>query len=118
MTVSADAATNYAAPQSVSTQSYSETISYNSWLGVTGTTGLNGEQLSITCDSYGRPSAGTSPFGAVTAYVYNDGSPGQQIKTGPDGYTRTTVDGLGRPVKVERGLNSAAFNRWKTRVSG
>jgi len=38
------AATNYAAPSSISTATYGETLSYNSWLGVTSATGLNGER--------------------------------------------------------------------------
>ena len=105
---SADAATNYAAPQSIATQSYSETIGYTPWLGMTQTTGANGEQLSITYDNLGRPSTATSPFGAVTTYWYS--SPGvipmQQMKAGPDGFTRTTLDGLGRAIRVERGTDA------------
>jgi hypothetical protein len=34
-TASADSGTNYAAPQSISVQSYNQTVSYNSWLGIT-----------------------------------------------------------------------------------
>ena len=41
-------ANSYAAPQTITTQSYSESLSYNSWLGVTQMTGLNGEQLYAT----------------------------------------------------------------------
>ena len=47
-----------AAPQSITSSSYSETISCNSWLGVVQTTGLNGEQLSTISDSYGPPIQG------------------------------------------------------------
>jgi hypothetical protein len=106
-TASVGAATNYAAPQSISTQSYSETIGYTSWLGVAQTTGLNGEQLNLSYDSVGRPSAAISPYGGTTFYTYT--SPGsipmQQMKTGADGFTRTTLDGLGRPIRVERGTD-------------
>jgi YD repeat-containing protein len=102
-----DASTNYAAPTSISTQSYGETIGYNSWLGVTSTTGLNGEQLSMTYDSYGRPATGTSPYGATTTYGYTSSVPIQQTKTGPDGFTRTTLDGLGRAIRVERGVSAS-----------
>ena len=105
---SADASTNYAAPLTVSTQSYSETIAYNPWLGVTQTTGLNGEQLSMSYDGAGRPAGGTSPFGAVTTYgyTYASGAVGAtQTVTGPGGFTRSTLDGLGRVVKVEHGAD-------------
>lgn len=40
---STDAATNYAAPMTITSQSYSTAVGYNSWLGVTQTTGANGE---------------------------------------------------------------------------
>jgi hypothetical protein len=59
---SADSATNYAAPQTITTQTYSETIGYNSWLGITQTTGKNGEQLWITYDNAGRPPAARLPM--------------------------------------------------------
>jgi RHS repeat-associated protein len=112
-TASSDSATNFAAPQSLSTQSYSETVGYNSWLGITQTTGMNGEQLSMAYDPYGRPSTGTSPYGATTTYAYPAPSgymiplPLWQTKTGPDGFTKTTLDGLGRTISVQRGPDSS-----------
>ena len=105
MTASADAGTNYAAPQTVTTQSYSDTIAYNSWLAITQTTGLNGEQLSMTYDPYtGRPTSGVTPYGATTRYTYSASGalPATQTKTGPDGQTVTTLDGLGRAIRVAR----------------
>jgi len=105
---SADSATNYAAPQTITTQSYGESIGYTTWLGVTQTTGLNGEQLEVWYDGMGRPSSAYSPYGSESYYSYT--SPGaipmQQMKTGPDGFTRTTLDGLGRPIRVERGTDA------------
>ncbi len=109
MNSASDSSTNYAAPSSISTQSYGETIAYNTWLGVTGTTGLNGETLSMTYDSYGRPATGSSPYGGVWTYGYTSTTPIQQTKTGPDGFTRTTLDGLGRTIRVERGLSSSSI---------
>ena len=103
--VSTSSTTNFAAPQSIATQSYSQTLSYNSWLGMTQTTGANGEQLSMTYDVAGRPSTGTSPYGAVTTYTYSayGALPMQQTVTGPNGVTITTLDGLGRAIRVQRG---------------
>jgi RHS repeat-associated protein len=106
-TASASAGTNYAAPQSISVQNYSQTVSYNAWLGMTSQTGANGEQLSMTYDSNGRPSAGTSPYGAVTGYSYGTTAPFAQTEYGPSGVTITTVDGFGRPVLVQRGHSTS-----------
>ena len=100
-------ATNYAAPDTFTTQSYGQNLAYNAWLGVTGTTGLNGEQLSVAYDYYGRPTFSRSPYGAAMFYAYATSLPFQQTKTGPDGFTRTTLDGLGRTIRVERGYSAS-----------
>lgn len=65
------ASNSYAAPGSIATESYSATVSYNTWMAVTSTTGANGEQLTMTYDTAGRPLTGTSPFGGVTNYAYS-----------------------------------------------
>ena len=107
--------TNYATPDSITTESYNNSLSYNAWLGITQTTGANGETMYMSYDSYGRPATATSPYstyGSPTEYysystLYS--LPAQQIKTGADGFTRTTLDGLGRPIKVERGTSSSSI---------
>jgi YD repeat-containing protein len=109
-TASADAATNYAAPQTIVAQNYTQALSYTPFLGVSKTTGANGEQVTMTYDSYGRPKTATSPYGAVWTYAYTplaNGPPYWQSKTGPDGYTLTTVDGLGRVASVQRGTSAS-----------
>jgi YD repeat-containing protein len=104
MAASPSSVTNYAAPDSITTQSYGQSYTYNAWLGITQTTGLNGEQLSMTYDYTGRPSSAHSPYGATWTYAYSDSPlPAWQSKSGPDGFTRTTLDGLGRAIRVERG---------------
>ena len=90
LTASADPSTNYAAPQSIATQSYSGTVAYNSWLGITQTTGANGEQLSMVYDpNTGRPTSGVSPYGATTTYSYSASGvlPATQTQQGPTGTT-------------------------------
>ena len=62
--------TNYTVPDTITTPTYSNALTYNSWLGLTSTTGANGETLSLTYDSLGRPATGTSAYGAVTTYGY------------------------------------------------
>jgi RHS repeat-associated protein len=103
VTLNTNSSTNYAAPSSVTTQSYSQSLSYNSWLGITQATGANGEQLAMTYDSYGRPVTGTSPYGATTTYSYSTSLPFTQTANGPNGITTTTLDGLGRAILVARG---------------
>jgi RHS repeat-associated protein len=106
---STSSTTNYAAPSTITSQSYSTSVTYNSCLGITQTTGQNGEQLQMAYDGRRRPTSGTSPYGAVTSYTYT--APGTlpvtQTKTGPDGYTQTTLDGVGRTIKVLRGPSSS-----------
>ncbi len=109
VSLSADSQTNYSAPMSISTESYSQSVTYNSWLGITSTTGANGEQLSMTYDSKGRPLTGTSAYGGVTSYTYSSFSaapPLWQQESGADGVTKTTLDGMGRAIRVERGDGS------------
>lgn len=109
VSLSADPQTNYSAPMSISTESYSQSVTYNAWLGITSTTGANGEQLSMTYDSTGRPVTGTSAYGGVTSYTYSSFSaapPLWQQESGADGVTKTTLDGMGRPIRVERGDGS------------
>src|ERR1019366_216858 len=105
VTTTADAGTgtNYAAPDTITTQSYSETIGYTAWLGVSQTTGANGEHLSMWYDAYGRPGTGTSAYGATTNYTYATAAPFWQKETGPSGVTTTTLDGFGRAVRAASG---------------
>jgi RHS repeat-associated protein len=101
--------TNYAAPQSITTQSYGQSMSYNAFLGVTQTTGLNGETMTMTYDRIGRPAAATSPYsmgnGTTATYAYSNSGviPVFQQESGPDGVTITTLDGVGRPIHTQRG---------------
>ena len=107
--------TNVTAPDAISTQSYSTSPAYDSWLGVTTTTGANGEQMYMTYDTYGRPATATSPYGTygspTETYAYSSAGtlPAWQTETGSNGYTKTTLDGLGRPIKIERGTSSGSI---------
>src|ERR1019366_3638459 len=103
VTASANAATNYAAPQTITAQSYTSTIGYTAWLGVAQTTGPNGDQLTMAYDQYGRSTSCTSPYGAVTSFSYNTNAPFTQTESGPSGVTITTLDGFGRAVLVQKG---------------
>ena len=57
-------------PDTITTLTYGNTLSYDPWLSLTSATGANGETLSLTYDSLGRPATGTSAYGATTTYGY------------------------------------------------
>lgn len=98
--------TNYDAPTTIDAQSYNQTIGYSAWMGITQMTGANGEQLSMTYDSEGRPNTATSAYGAVTTFSYSASAPFSQTETGPSGTTITTLDGFGRAVHVQHGASA------------
>jgi RHS repeat-associated protein len=59
----------------------------------------------MSYDSIGRPSVGTSAFGGTTNYTYSTlgaAPPLWQQENGPNGITITTLDGLGRAIRVTR----------------
>ena len=110
--ISSTSATNYSAPQTITTQSYSTNIGYNAWLAPTQTTGSNGETMYISYD-LGLPMEAISAYstnGTPTITWWYSGlnvTPVWQQKTGPDGFTQTTLDGMGRAIKVQRGPSSS-----------
>jgi YD repeat-containing protein len=71
--------------------------------------------MSLTYDSQGRPATATSPYGTygtpTIAYAYSAAGvlPVWQTSTGPNGYTKTTLDGFGRSILVESGPSSSAI---------
>jgi RHS repeat-associated protein len=98
-----DTTTNYTQPVLMTPNSNSNLASsytYNGDIQVTSTTGPNGSTATIGYDSLGRPSTTTSPDGAVTTYAYTLNT---TTATANGHFTRSTVDGLGRTVRVETG---------------
>lgn len=107
-TATIDASTNYAAPTAMSVGGMSSSMSWNSFLGLTSETGPNGDTVSLGYDANARPTSTTSPFGAVTSTAYGDtGTPPTKTVSVNGRWTRTTMDGLGRPIKVETGDSSS-----------
>ena len=102
------AATNYAAPTALATATYGETLAYNPWLQLTQSTGWNGETSSTGYDNVGRPVSAVSAGGYSAGFAYSPAGvvPAWQTKAGADGWTRSTLDGLGRAVLVERGTDA------------
>jgi hypothetical protein len=99
--------TNYAAPESISTQSYSETASYNGWLGITQTTGLNGgATLHDARLDRAAQHGDLSVRGSGLLQLPGHASAGP---TDEDGSGRPYADDAGwsgRAIRVERGTDS------------
>ncbi|MBV8844418.1 MAG: hypothetical protein JO307_16545, partial [Bryobacterales bacterium] len=113
--VTTNGSTNYAAPSQLTTGSLTQTMSYNSFLGTTSTTGPNNASVSIGYDANARPTSVTSPFGAVTTTTYNDTASPATILTSVNGrWTRQTLDGLGRTILTETGTGSTTISQAET----
>ncbi len=103
--VTVSSATNWAAPSLLTPNSASAlatALEWSSFLGLTQETGPNNAVARTHYDSNGRVQWTESVHGARTTYVYNDAERWVRAVTGTQ-WTGTTVDGLGRTVKVERG---------------
>jgi len=103
---------NYTVPTAITNGSFTTNLSFNTFLGLTNETGPNGDALGIGYDAAARPSGTTSPYGAYTAYTYNDtyndtATPPTHIALTNGHGTRTTLDGFGRTIKVETGTGTA-----------
>ncbi|MBM3748212.1 MAG: RHS repeat protein [Acidobacteria bacterium] len=80
-------------------------MSYTAFLGLASVTEPNSSTGTVSYDAAARPSSVTSPHGAVTTYAYTN-SPPTVTATTSGRWTKTTMDGFGRPVKVEQGDSS------------
>ena len=93
---------NNTVPGAITVGSLTENMSWNAFLGLTQDTKPNSNQTSLTYDSYARQATVTSPTGATTTYSYTNSPPTTTVTTNGK-WTKTTYDGLGRPIRVETG---------------
>lgn len=117
--VTSSSSNNYAVPSQISVGSLSESMNWSSFLGLTSATGPNGDNSTITYDSYGRPQTSKSAFGAQTTYTYSTGpysaSNVAWSKSTINGrFTKTTLDGLGRTITVQSGTGSTVVSQVDT----
>src|ERR1039457_6234479 len=63
--------TNYTAPNAITTGSLTTNLNWTSSLALSNETGPNGDTVGVGYDSAGRPSGGTSPYGASTSITYS-----------------------------------------------
>jgi RHS repeat-associated protein len=106
------AQTNYVAPSALTPNAngpMGETLSYSPFLGVTSQTGPNGAGTTVSYDAMARPTATMGPHGAVTTYVYTY-APNTVKATTNGKWVKTTSDGFGRPLKVEKGNGSTTVS--------
>lgn len=95
---------NNTVPGTMTTGSLTTDLTWVDFLGLSGAEGPNDEAAAFTYDDRGRVDTATSVHGAMTTYTYATANPYTVKGTLPDGrFTKTTYDGLGRPVKVEKG---------------
>jgi RHS repeat-associated protein len=92
-----------------SNTSLTETRAYNTFLGLTELDTPNSVTQAFTWDALARPASTQSPHGAVTNYSYTT-SPLTVTATTNGKWVKTTKDGLGRPIKEERGYGSTTVS--------
>jgi len=95
--------TNYAAPTQFTVGSLTDTISYNSFLAPASNTGPNGDATSILYVNAAKPYTTTSAYGLTTYYSYTTNTSAAMAN---GRWSRTTMDGLGRTILVEKGTGS------------
>ena len=113
--VSTTSTTNYAAPSQITTGSFTNSQTFNSFLGLTNESGPNGFSVAFGFDTSARPSSVTSPFGAQTVVAYYDtATPPYSTTTVNGRWTKATKDGLGRTVLTETGNGTTTLSQAET----
>jgi YD repeat-containing protein len=110
---STSGATGYSLPEVITpggNGNLATSIGYNSSWGVMSVTGANGANATTSYDSYGRPVSSKIPDGAITNYTYTY-NPNTQTATLGTRWTKTTLDGFGRPT-------TGPARRWWRRATG
>jgi RHS repeat-associated protein len=103
--------------------SYSQTMTWSSFLGLTSVTGQNNDSAQISYSGSGLPSSTVSPYGAttnVTYHIYNtngDGLPTTTTSITNTHFTRQTLDGLGHVILQEQGTVSGSTLTTVSQVS-
>ena len=98
-----DTGNTYSVPTQITVGSLTNTIAYNSFLGATSNTGPNGDVSKISYANISRPSSTTNPYLLATNYAYGTNTTSAVVN---GRWTRTTMDGLGRTIKIENGTGT------------
>ena len=104
-------ATNYYVPSTVTpngNNSLQSSFQFNGAMELTSANMPNGAQSSATYDGAGQIQTSTSVYGATTTYTYNYNTSASTVTAttvanSGTRWVRSTMDGLGRTIKVEKG---------------
>ena len=121
VTVSPSWGTGYSLPGVVTpggNGNLATSLSYAASWAVASVSGPNGATGATTYDTYGRPQQTTIPDGAQTTYAYTYyPSANTQTATLGNRWKRTTLDGLGRTIRVETGHDSVTVSTVDTQYA-
>jgi RHS repeat-associated protein len=116
----ASGGSNFSMPSAITTNGDSAstvTLNYNALFLPSSFTGPNGAVANAMYDNFGRITQSQSTDGAYTSYTYSTGAPPMTqlawtFLPGPKNstWTQTTLDGLGRAIKVQSGPGNTPGN--------
>ena len=99
-TTTPDATKQYAVPSLITAKGYSTSMQWDSLLNLTQSTGPNNATMSFGYDVASWPASTQGVDGDAVTYTYSTPSRYSMATTGKK-FVKTSVDGLGRTVKVE-----------------
>jgi hypothetical protein len=103
-TLTPDATRQYAVPATITANGYSTSMQWDGLLNLTQATGPNSATVSFGYDVASRPASTQGIDGDAVNYTYSTAGRYSTATSGKR-FTKTSVDGLGRTVKVETGYN-------------
>ena len=103
-TTTPDVTKQYAVPSLITANGYSTSLQWDSLLNLTQSTGPNNATMNFGYDAASRPASTQGVDGDAVTYTYSTPSRYSMATTGKK-FVKTSVDGLGRTVKVETGYN-------------
>ena len=116
--LTSNSSTNYTLPSVIAPNNNSNlqtSGNYTAWLSASSVTGPNGATASVVYDNYtSLPTQSTSVYGALTTYAYSGSLPYTITATTNGHWMKTTLDGFGRAVKVQRGYSSTTVSEVDT----
>jgi RHS repeat-associated protein len=120
-TMPTGSATNFTLPASAmvgpdaTTTTLQTTVTYNNFFATTSVTAPNAATTNITYDNFGQVQSATPPGGMAPTTSWNTYTPASggsggwtQSSTTNGHWTKTTMDGFGRPVRTDVGTGGAS----------
>ena len=120
LTTSVTTTNNYAVPGTITTGSLpSSTATWSPFLGLRAAVGINGDTTSVTYDANARPLSSATAIqtqnSVSTSYTYSDSSYPHTVTATTNGHwVRTTLDGFGRTIEVDKGYGTTTVSTTTT----